>query len=86
MRDVKWSWRGSQWWPASHGRIIVGESHPATVFDLQGVYGTLFHKDVILEMTPLIYQVETNGQSARLISFPVVRVRLQKDGTIKKLE
>ncbi|HEU5124397.1 MAG TPA: hypothetical protein VFW05_10070 [Verrucomicrobiae bacterium] len=73
--------RGMQWLHTE-----VGNPMAATVFRLRRVFGISFTNDYVLQITPLLYRVETNGVDAHLVKFPTVKLKLRSDGIIEKFE
>ncbi len=81
LRGVRWDRRGGQW---PHG--IARQSFQTASFSLRSGFGTPFTNDFLLQITPLMYKENTNNQTAWLVEFPPIRVKLKIDGTVEKLE
>lgn len=78
--------RGLRWWPVVGQGVATGEFHPMTVFSLQSDGGISLTNDVVLQITPLIYKVETNGATAHLVEFPPIKMKLMANGNVQKLD
>jgi hypothetical protein len=78
--------RGLQWWPVAMHEIAVGESYPVAGFRLQNAFGCSPTNNYILQVTTLIYRVETNGATAHLVAFPPIKVGLMASGEVRKEE
>ena len=78
--------RGLQWWPVAMQAISAGESYPVTGFRLGSVFDFSQTNSYLLQVIPLIYNVETNGTTAHLVEFPPIRVRLTANGDVRKAE
>jgi len=63
---------------------IAGESAAATTFDLKQAFGISFTNNVVLQLTPLLYRVDSNIQTARLVEFPPIKLKLLSNGDVKK--
>jgi hypothetical protein len=84
MRNVHPSnTRGLQWWPVVQHGVVDGESYQATGFKLQSAFDISFTNDVVLQITPLIYKVETNMETAHLVEFPSVKMKLLSNGEVR---
>jgi len=53
-------------------------------FCLQDVFHISVTNDLVLEVTPLIYKVETNRVTAHLVEFAPIRIKLTADGKVQK--
>jgi len=54
-------------------------------FSLQSAFDVSFTNDVVLQITPLIYKVETNEVTAHLIEFLPIKMKLLSNGEVQKL-
>lgn len=77
--------RGMQWWPGSGHKTVLGESAALAVFRLQNVFDVSLTNDVMLQITPLIYRVDTNKITAHLVEFPPVKMKLLSNGTVQEV-
>jgi len=77
--------RGLQWWPVVNKAVTAGDFGPTTVFELQTDFGISFTNDIILQIAPLIYKVETNEVTAHLVEFPPIKMKLLSNGEVQKL-
>ncbi|MGA2181173.1 MAG: hypothetical protein ABSH15_16520 [Verrucomicrobiota bacterium] len=77
--------RGLQWWPVVGHGVAAGESYTAAGFSLQSDFDISFTNDVMLQITPLIYKVETNEVMAHLTEFPPIKMKLLSNGKVQKL-
>jgi hypothetical protein len=77
--------RGGQWLggrnPVHDGTSLAYTS----VWSLQSVFDMSLTNDYVLQITPLIYKVETNEMTAHLVEFPPVKVKLMANGNVQKL-
>lgn len=78
--------RGLQWWPVVGRGVATGEFYQMAGFSLQSDCGISFTNDVVLEISPLIYKVETNGAKAHLVEFPPIKMKLMANGNVQKLD
>ena len=78
--------RGLQWGRSGFNGTKVGEFFPLASFDLGSAFNVPFTNDIVLQITPLIYRVETNEVTAHLVEFPPIKVRLMADGNVRKEE
>jgi hypothetical protein len=86
FKGVETRRRASQWWGGVRRVLEPGRIYPATGFRLTSAFGISLTNDFILSVSPLMYKVETNMETAHLIEFPTIRVKLKGDGTVEKLE
>lgn len=75
------SGRGLQWM-----RTYLGQLSVAASFDLNSAFDVSFTNDVVIQITPLIYKVETNEVTAHLIEFPPIKIKLMANGKVEELE
>jgi hypothetical protein len=63
-------------------------NHSAAVpnFDLGSAFDVSMTNDLILSITPLLYKVDTNLQSAHLTEFPPIKLKLLTNGNVQKIE
>ena len=73
--------RGLQWLWTEPG-MLSG----AAGFSLIPSFGRVFTNDVVLQITPLIYKVESNEVKADLVKFHPVRVGLMANGNVQEVE
>jgi hypothetical protein len=74
-----------QWWLV--GRPVdVGTRYGAADFSLQSAFDVSFTNDYVLQITPLLYKVDTNEVNATLVEFPPIKIKLMADGHVQKLE
>ncbi len=73
--------RGMQWLWTEPGALSG-----AGIIYLQSVFNTSFSNDVVLQVTPMLYKVETNDVTAHLVEFPPIKVRLMSNGDVRKEE
>jgi hypothetical protein len=73
--------RGMQWMDFASNASAAG-----AYFCLQDVFHVSVTNDVILQITPLIYRVETNKETANLIEFAPIKVKLLANGKIEKVQ
>ncbi len=86
MQGVERSRRVLQWWRTGLTNSVAGKLYSSTTFSLIPLYETPFTNDCTLQMSPLIYRVDSSGTTAHLIEFPVMRFKLKANGTVEKLE
>jgi hypothetical protein len=87
MRNVHPSnTRGLQWLPVVGQGMVAGEFYTSAGFNLQSAFDVSFTNDVVLQITPLIYKVETNEITADLVEFPPIKIKLLASGEAKKIE
>jgi len=79
-------YRSRQWWPSGIHSAASGEQDFLSGFKLRSVFDYSFTNDVVLEISPLIYKVDTNGVTANLIEFPVTKLKLKSDGKIEEIK
>jgi hypothetical protein len=53
---------------------------------LQSAFDISFTNDYVLQITPLLYKVDTNEVNATLVEFPPIKIKLMADGHVQKLE
>jgi hypothetical protein len=85
LHGVYREWRGRQWWG---GRNPLNEGTSlsyTTVWSLQSYFDISPTNDYVLQITPLIYKVETNEVTAHLVEFPPIKVKLMANGNVQKL-
>lgn len=79
------SGRAYQWWlvgrPASKGAF-----NDLANFNLSPSFEISSTNDYVLQITPLIYKVETNEETAHLVEFPPIKVKLLSNGEVQKLQ
>lgn len=78
-------YRGRQWWPSSNLGAASDQQVFLSSFKLSDVFAGPFTNDVVLQMSPLIYKVDTNGVTANLIEFPPTKIRLTTDGKAEEV-
>jgi len=71
--------RGLQWWPVAGRAVDPGFDYPMATF------GVPFTNDVVLQIAPLIYKVDTNGVTAHLVEFPAAKLKLTSDGKVEQI-
>jgi len=72
---------------------VAGQAFQPASFSLREAFNLPFTNDVILEIKPLMYKVHTNNPMLELARQPVwlqdiraIRVKLNANGTVEKLE
>jgi hypothetical protein len=78
--------RGLQWWPVAGRGVVDGESYPTTGFNLKSAFDISPTNDYVLQITPLLYEVETNEVTAHLVEFPPIKMKLMSNGDVRKEE
>jgi hypothetical protein len=73
-----------QWWLVGRP-VSEGVSHELASFKLDSAFALSSTNDYVLEVTPLIYKVETNEETADLVKFPPIKIKLLPDGEAKKI-
>jgi hypothetical protein len=79
------SGRVYQWW-------LVGRPVPKGTYSylanikLESAFDISPTNDYVLQITPLIYKVETNETTAHLIEFPPVKIKLMANGGVQRVE
>jgi hypothetical protein len=73
--------RGMQWLGTDPGLSFTAAS-----FGLRSAFTVPVTNDLVLQITPLIYKVDTNKTTACLVEFPAIKLRLFPDGNIQKIE
>ena len=68
-----------------HWDVARGHTFAVPGFNLRSAFDQPFTNDVVLEITPLLYRVDTNGTTAHLVEFPPVTVELKADGGASRL-
>jgi len=86
LQGVERRRRAYQWWEGVQSVTKPGKIFLATGFQLKAAYGISFTNDFVFSVSPLMYKVETNMETAHLVEFPAIRVKLKADGTVEKLE
>jgi hypothetical protein len=86
MRGVERPRRVLQWWKTDFTNSVAGKLHSATTFGLENLYGGPFTNDYILLLAPLLYKVDTNGETAHLVEFPSLSLKLLTNGNVIPLE
>jgi hypothetical protein len=79
LRSVRYSVRGMQW--------LSGEAHRLSAtadFGLRSAFNLPLTNDMVLQITPLIYRVDTN-LSARLVEFAPIKMRLMANGNVQEI-
>jgi hypothetical protein len=56
-----------------------------TIWSLQSYFDISPTNDYVLQITPLIYKVETNEVTAHLVEFSPIKVKLLANGNVQKL-
>ena len=79
LKGTDASRRGLQWPPSD-------VSFQTAAFSLKSAFGMSFTNDVFFQLIPLMYRENTNNQTAWLVEFPAIRVKLKADCTVEKLE
>jgi hypothetical protein len=59
---------------------IEGQVNSIAAFGLRYPFKIFLTNDALLEITPLIYKMETNSQIARLVNFQPIRITLHTNG------
>ena len=80
------NFRGMQWWPGGSASASAGQAFGLSGFSLRSAFEMHFTNDVLLQIVPLIYKVDTNRIAARLVEFPPTKLKLLANGTVQKLE
>jgi hypothetical protein len=73
--------RGLQWLFTRPGSLSG-----VTAFNLHDVFGFSLTNDLVLQVSPLLYRVGTNGVTAYLVEFPPIRIRFASTGDVRKEE
>jgi len=79
-------YRGGQWWPGGQRKTTADERFSLSAFNLRSVFDIPFTNDVVLQVVPLIYRVDTNQATAHLVEFPAIKLKLKANGDVEKLE
>jgi hypothetical protein len=91
-QNVPHRWRARQWlfyFSRAKG-TKEGENAAATTFGLRDVFDLSFTNDVTLRVTPLLYRVDRNIngdpniETARLVEFPPIKLKLLSNGDVQK--
>lgn len=77
--------RAYQWWLVGHPANEWSSDYTAN-FMLESAFDISLTNDYVLQITPLIYKVETNGVTAHLVEFPPIKVKLMANGNVQKLK
>jgi hypothetical protein len=86
MRGVRSQWRPGQWLRGSQAGLSSGDNISATTFSLQSAFGISLTNDYVLQVTPLLYKVETNRETTRLVEFPPIKVKLLSSGDVEQIK
>ena len=74
--------RGAMWL-MNDGANSGETSGQTTTFSLREAFEIPFDMDVTLDLTPLLYKVETNMETVHLVEFPPIRIQLLANGGIR---
>jgi len=66
--------------------VAPGQSAWVTTFNLGTAFRSSFTNDMVLQLTPLLYRVDTNIVGARLLEFPPIKMELHANGDVKKID
>lgn len=77
--------RAYRWWLVGRP-AYEGASDYTANFMLESAFDISLTNDYLLQITPLIYRVETNEVTARLVEFPPIRVKLMANGNVQRIE
>jgi len=83
--SIPWRWRPAQWLRTNPTGVGIGDLATSANFSLQSAFDVSFTNDVVLQITPLIYKVETNEVTAHLIEFLPIKMKLLSNGEVQKL-
>jgi hypothetical protein len=72
--------RGTQWLWTKQGMPVA-----ATTFDLHEFYNIPFTNDFEIKLAPLLYRVDTNHSTARLVEFPPIQLKLLSSGQVERV-
>lgn len=86
LRSIPRRWRSSQWWRTGARGSRAGETYLLSAFDLQSAFSIPLTNDVAVRLVPLIYEVETNKVSARLVEFPPIKLKLMSGGEVRQIQ
>lgn len=79
------SWAGMQWWKTGIRGTVAGETQGAATFVLNDEFNLNPTDDCVLTVAPLMYRVNTNLVTARLVEFPPIQIRISTNGVIEKI-
>jgi hypothetical protein len=85
LKGVSWRWRGGQWWRTGFKGTTAGETYLLSGFRLRSLFNTDFTNDAVLQVTPVIYKVDTNKLSAHLVEFPPIKLNLTSRGNVQRM-
>jgi hypothetical protein len=71
------------WLPLSLDAAVPGDSGAAANFALWGAFPFPITNDVVLKVTPLLYRIDSDIQTAHLVTFPTISMSLLTNGTVK---
>jgi hypothetical protein len=77
--------RAYQWWRAGRP-VSEGELDYTANFKLETAFDIFPTNDYVLQITPLIYKVETNEVTAHLVEFPPIKIKLMANGNVQKID
>jgi hypothetical protein len=83
MQGVERNRRGLQWALSIMGESRAGEAFPVASFGLRPAFDIPLTNDVLLQITPVLYRVDTDKVTAHLVTFNPVRIKLLSSGTGK---
>jgi len=66
--------------------VAAGQSAWVTSFNLGTAFASSFTNDMVLELTPLLYRVNTNIVNAKLVEFPPIKLKLHANGEVEKVD
>jgi len=55
-------------------------------FGLQDLFNIVLSNNCVLQITPLVYELDTNSNIAHMVDFQPILIRLHTDGTVEKLK
>jgi hypothetical protein len=73
-----------QWWGAGRA-VSAGVPGETANFKLESVFSLSPTNEYVLDVTPLLYKVTTNGAAADLVEFPPVKIKLMPNGRVSKI-
>jgi hypothetical protein len=79
-------YRGRQWWPSSNLGAASDQQVFLSSFKLSEVFAGPFTNDIVLQISPLIYRVDTNGVTANLVEFPPTKLKLTTGGKVEEIK
>ena len=77
---------GAYQWLEAGFTIPDGDQIITADFSLSSAFDVAFTNDYVLNISPLIYKVETNLYSAHLVEFPPFKIRLNADGSFNAIK